>query len=71
VLHYSRLSACYAGLNGVACSHVSLALMVTAALVRCALGRHEHAMETHESSCTARSGTPFFILEARGPQRVA
>jgi hypothetical protein len=32
--HCSRLSAHYAGLNGDACPHVSLALLITAALVK-------------------------------------
>jgi hypothetical protein len=70
-LHYSRLSARYTGLNGVAYPHVSLALVATATLVRRVhLGNTlalmvtaalpgACALETREPCCTARASGVF------------
>jgi hypothetical protein len=61
-LHCCRMPAHLAG----HCPHVLQAIMARALD---ALETSERALETQESSCIARSTKPFFISEARGPQR--
>jgi hypothetical protein len=74
------MSTRYVSLNGVA--HVTLALMVTATLVRRVRLENMLALMattalsgvcilgTREPSCTTESATHFFILDARDQQRL-
>jgi hypothetical protein len=81
VLYCSRMSAHHVTLNGAACRHVTMALMVTTSFVRCVRIGNALAlmtivalsgvciMGTYDTSYRARPATHFFILDFYDPQR--
>jgi hypothetical protein len=61
--HCSRMFACHASINGVACTHVLHAMMAQVS------GISEtcwHTLETREPNRIGRPAKPFFILKSHG-----
>jgi hypothetical protein len=64
MLQCVHMFAHLAGFNGATCLHILQWLSGEGAFVMC-----KHALGTRKPSCMPRPTKPFFIPEARGPQR--